>query len=287
MLGLRLPLVGLIGLAALILSCGSGDEMHDTPIAKEQSGKNAAIGAVIEKERERLRNLSGRDGILGEERLYSLFDEELIIRDFFQDRRAGVFLDVGCAWPIDSNNTYYLEKHLGWTGIGIDALAEYAPAWKQERPASRFFSYLVSDRSDSAQTFYRSANPGLSSATRENATGRFVGENLETEEIQIDSITLDDLLDREGVTRIDLLSMDIEGHEPAALAGFDIDRFQPELVVVEAGKVLTRDKTDPVARYFEAHGYELIEKYRRFDGVNRYFKRKEPPKARTPEDPPG
>ena len=28
---------------------------------------------------------------------------------------------------------------------------------------------------------------------------------------------------------------------------------------------------DDVGRYFERHGYELIEKYRRFDTVNRYF----------------
>ena len=54
-----------------------------------------------------------RRDILGtEKKLYSQFDEELIIRDFFQDRRGGFFLDVGAAWPLRNNNTYYLEKHL-------------------------------------------------------------------------------------------------------------------------------------------------------------------------------
>ena len=63
-----------------------------------------------------------RRDILGtEKKRYSQHNEELIIRDFFQDRREGFFLDVGCAWPIRNSTTYYLEKHLGWSGIGIDA----------------------------------------------------------------------------------------------------------------------------------------------------------------------
>jgi FkbM family methyltransferase len=229
---------------------------------------------VIEQQREKLRRVAGREGILAEERRYSLFDEELIIRDFFQDRRAGFFLDVGCAWLVRSSNTYYLEKHLGWTGIGIDALEEYGPAWKSERPASRFFSDLVTDQSGIEETFFKSPNPGLSSTDQEMASGKIFGDALEPEEILIETITLDDLLDREGVTKIDLLSMDIEGHEPAALAGFDIERFQPELVVVERTVVRSKDGEDEVYRYFERHGYELIAKYEPFDPVNRYFKRR-------------
>jgi FkbM family methyltransferase len=231
------------------------------------------IELAIEQEMERLRQLKGREGILAEKRRYSLYDEELVIRDFFQDRRDGYFLDVGCAWPIMANNTYYLEKHLGWKGIGIDALSEYGPAWKEKRPGSRFFSYLVSDRSSSGERFYRSPDTGLSSTSKRIATGEHFGAALETEEIQVEAITLDDLLDREGVTKIDLLAMDIEGHEPKALAGFDIDRFRPELAVVEHSP--PDDGTDPVYDYFVAHGYELIEKYRPYDPASRYFRRVE------------
>ena len=112
----------------------------------------------------------------------------------------------------------------------------------------------------------------MSSTDRRLASGKAFGTDVEPEEVQIETITLDDLLDRERVTKIDLLSMDIEGHEPKGLAGFDIERFQPELVVVE-GQVVAESERK-VRTYFEEHGYELIEKYRPFDTVNRYFKRK-------------
>ena len=83
-------------------------------------------------------------------------------------------------------------------------------------------------------------------------------------------ITLNDLLDREGIKKIDLLAMDIEGHELNALAGFDIERFSPDLIVIE-GRMR---RGDMLKQYFNQHGCELIERYVPFDYVNLYFCRR-------------
>ena len=231
-----------------------------------------AVGNAIEVERERFRRARGRQGILAEEPRYSLFAEEVLIRHFFRDRKNGFFLDVGCAWPIDSSNTYYLEKHLGWSGIGVDALADYADGWAQERPRSKFFAFLVTDRSGASGSFFKSPGLGLSSASREQASGKMFGPEMETTEIQVPMVTLDELLDSQGVTKVDLVSMDIEGHEPKALAGFDIERFQPDLLVIEG-------RSEEVLRYMQDHGYERIKRYHAFDRVNRYFRPKRDPGA--------
>ena len=50
-----------------------------------------------------------RDIVSAGKKLYSHQKEELVIRDFFQDRRGGFFVDVGCWHPISDSNTYYLE----------------------------------------------------------------------------------------------------------------------------------------------------------------------------------
>jgi hypothetical protein len=110
--------------------------------------------------------------ILKGKSLYSQHNEELIIRHFLKDRRNGFFVDVGCSSPIVASNTYYLEHHLGWSGIGIDALAEYEPAWRLKRPRSKFFAYFVSDHSDPAVPFYRSEQRGASSLFKENVANR-------------------------------------------------------------------------------------------------------------------
>jgi FkbM family methyltransferase len=204
--------------------------------------------------------------VLASKPLYSHNKEELIIRDFFGDRRDGFFLDVGCATPIDNSNTYYLERHLAWSGIGVDALPDYGPAWQKHRPRSKFFALLVSDRSDAVLSFYRADNAPDISSTRKGMKGP-AGREIPLTELKVPTITLTKLLEQNGVSKVDFLSMDIEGGEPLALAGFDVDRFKPELACIEI-KPDTREK---IHDYFAAHGYEWLERYLPHDGVNHYF----------------
>lgn len=198
--------------------------------------------------------------------LYSQHAEEAIIRDFFKDRRNGFFLDVGCASPIENSNTYYLEKELGWSGIGVDALAEYGAAWRKKRPKSRFFNFFVSDHDEAVSPFYRSDLRGVSSYKKETVL-RGPGAGGKIQELKVPTTTLTRLLDAEKVARVDLLSMDIEGAEPLALAGFDIRRFGVQLACVE----VKPDVREAIAKYFAAHGYERIERYLAVDQVNYYF----------------
>jgi FkbM family methyltransferase len=200
-----------------------------------------------------------------EKAVYSQSREELVIRDFFGDRRDGVYLDVGCAWAEQYSNTYYLEERLGWTGIGVDALPDYAEEWAAKRPRSRFFNYLVTDHSRTEEPFYRADLKGISQA--QGPVVGPAGDEIPSEEISVPTITLTELLDENGIERLDFLNLDIEGHEPQALAGLDIDRFKPELVCVEA-KPKNREF---LRQYFAEHGYEQIERYLEHDATNYYF----------------
>lgn len=193
------------------------------------------------------------------QKLYSYGNEELIIRDFFQDRRDGFFVEIGCAWPIKNSNTYYLEKHLGWKGIGVDGLPDFAAGWREARPQSTFLNFMVTERSDQQERFYKVGVWGLSTAEQDVAKDLAV-----VGEIEVPGITLDDLLERQGVTEIDLLSIDVEGHQKAVLAGFDLQRWHPKLVCIE-------DDGPLVVPWFKERGYAPIERYRFRDVVNWYF----------------
>jgi FkbM family methyltransferase len=220
---------------------------------------------------------AAREQILTGRQQFSQHKEELIIRHFFGDWRGGFFLDVGCARPRADNNTYYLEDYLGWSGIAVDALGEYAPLWRKKRPRSEFFNFFVSDHSDDVTPFYRSELPGLSSYLRQAVDrGTPEGARLKFTQIRVPTITLTRLLEANGVSKIDLLSMDIEGAEPLALAGFDIDRFRPELVCVEV-KPPVRGQ---IQRYFDSHGYVRLSQYDAYDLVNYYYAPKTPASSR-------
>jgi FkbM family methyltransferase len=207
-----------------------------------------------------------------ETRLYSQYDEELVIRDFFGDRRNGFFVDVGAWHARTSSTTYYLEKHLDWNGIAIDAQSSLASEWAIFRPRSRFFVYIVTDHSGGRETLYLA---GAVSSVEPSHREELVEMGLRKEppggepiaSVEVETITLNELLDREGVGEIDFLSMDIEQSEPQALAGFDIERFRPELVCIE----VHRNTQERIAAYFERHGYERIDADPARDPVNWYF----------------
>ena len=196
---------------------------------------------------------------------YSFGLEEWILRELLQDMRDGVFLDVGSADAREFNNTYYLESVLGWSGIAIDAQSDYAEGYARYRPRTRFRSVLVTDRSDHVLPFYLTPQRATSSANVGWALG--TAEEGKVRTINVPSITIDDLLARENVSRVDLMSMDIEGHEPQALAGFSIDRFRPRVVVIEAHG----DGRQPILDYFTAHAYTLRTRYLDVDEFNFYF----------------
>jgi len=203
--------------------------------------------------------------------LYSQGYEETLIRAYFRDRRGGSFLDVGASHFQKDSTTYYLEKHLGWHGIAVDALEEFRGDYEHFRKGTRFFAFFVTNEAGAEKDFYRYArDTRISSGSLEHLRGlpRVKGRHIE--KVEVPSVTLDRLLEAERVEKIDFVSMDIEGAEPEALEGFDIERYRPELVCVEM-QTYTRDR---VLEYFASHGYEVIEPYREPDPVNLYFRRR-------------
>jgi FkbM family methyltransferase len=193
----------------------------------------------------------------------SQFAEEWIVRDFFHDKRDGVFVDVGANDYQRDSTTYYLETALGWHGLAIDAQREFAEGYRTNRPRTQFYSFFVSDKTDAVADLFIPVNRHV------NATGtrEAVDDGSKLEIREVATIRLDDLLTRTGIDHIDFLSMDIELAEPRALAGFDIDRFKPGLVCIEAHRTVRQAILD----YFQRHGYVVVGKYLRADAVNLYF----------------
>ena len=190
--------------------------------------------------------------------------EEWIIRDFFGDERGGVFVDIGANHYQRQSNTYYLEKALGWSGIAVEPQSKFAADYAAHRPKTTFVPMFVSDTANQEAILYVAKNDLLASATREIAESDGEGAAVP---VRANSTTIDDILDRSGVTHIDFMSIDIELHEPQALKGFSIERFAPRLVCIEAHAPVRQQ----ILNYFAAHGYVVVGRYLRADGENLWF----------------
>jgi len=190
--------------------------------------------------------------------------EEWLVRDYFQERRGGFFVDVGAGDYRHGSNTYYLEKELGWSGIAVDALAQFEPGFRRHRPRTKFVLFFVSDASDQQVQFHvLDEHPWVSSADR-NFTRRW---GRDTRTVTVPTATLNDILAAEGVERIDFLSMDVELSEPKALAGFDVGRYRPALVCIEAHPEVRQS----ILEFFTTRRYVLVGRFLRADVSNFYF----------------
>jgi hypothetical protein len=45
----------------------------------------------------------------------------------------GYYLEIGSAHPTVINNSYFLEKNLGWEGVSVDVAPEYKNPWAEKR----------------------------------------------------------------------------------------------------------------------------------------------------------
>jgi hypothetical protein len=63
------------------------------------------------------------------ETTYSQIGQDIFVRNILQEKRCGLFFDIGCGYPKYINNTYLLEKHYDWHGISIDLDSGYRQQW--------------------------------------------------------------------------------------------------------------------------------------------------------------
>jgi FkbM family methyltransferase len=191
-------------------------------------------------------------------------EEEWIIRHFFKDRRGGFFVEIGANHYYTLSKTWFLETQLGWSGLAVEPMKDFGPDYATHRPRTRFLPLFVGDRSDeTAQLFVMSSASAVASAHADFVKQFGTIDRIDT----VPTITMNDLLDRAKIATIDFLSIDIELHEPQALAGFDIKRFSPTLVCIEALLPVRQ----PILNYFAQNGYVVAGRYLRADRENLYF----------------
>ena len=193
--------------------------------------------------------------------------EDVILNRVFADIPQGFFLDIGACHPVGDNNTNVLYQR-GWRGVNVDPQASLAPLWQKFRPQDVFLSVacaatagrgvlnLVPQYGQCA-----SMDPGVAEA--------FCKQQVEVHPVTVPIRTGNELLETyRPQGEIHLLSIDVEGFEAKVLAGLDLRRWRPWVLLIEAtipGKPLpSHQKWEPMLL---AADYALAY----CDGVNRFY----------------
>ena len=179
-----------------------------------------------------------------------------LVREFFRDTPQGFFVEVGANDPKKDSQSFHLEE-AGWTGILVEPLPELADELRRVRKAKVFEVACSSpDRAGEIMTLHV-AGPFSSFDPHLAVTGMRADRTVD---VKVD--TLDHVLAEGGAKRIDLMSVDVEGHELEVLSGFDFARWQPRLILLE-DHVSSLDKH----RFMLRSGYRLM----RRTGLNGWY----------------
>jgi len=161
----------------------------------------------------------------------------------YLDFDNGIFVEAGANDGIRQSNTLYFESRRGWRGVLVEAVPDLYEQCRRNRPrATVVWAALTPPEQVPGQVTIRYAGlmsvvkGGMRSAEEEEthiAAGLEV-QKLEGYETTAPCATLSGILDQCGVTKIDLLSLDVEGFEAQALAGLDLSRHRPTFILIEA-----------------------------------------------------
>ena len=176
-------------------------------------------------------------------------------------RERGFFVEAGAHDGFTQSNTYYLERFRGWRGVLVEPIPEQAAEARLSRPGATVVQCALTSPADAGCRVRMSFGDLMSiviGAKDRNWTsnGTMLGW-YDPYEIEVEARTLSSVLDEVQAPEIDLLSLDIEGCEAAALRGLDLDRHAPRYILVEIhDRVEDRPSIDQaLGDRYVAHGW--------------------------------
>lgn len=199
--------------------------------------------------------------------------EDVVLWRAFADHKDGTYVDVGAADPIlDSVTKAFYER--GWRGVNVEPAPHYADQLDSLRPRDVNIR-VCAGAADGEVTFHLAEGTGLSSMSGEAASA-LVALGYSMRDVAVPVKRLDEIMsDAELPTRdIQFLKIDVEGAELEVLNGIDFSVWRPWVVVVEATRPNSIQKThDQWEHVLLAAGYDHV----LFDGLNRFYVAKEHP----------
>jgi FkbM family methyltransferase len=199
---------------------------------------------------------------------YSQCGEDLFLKTFFgKNQRKGFFVDVGCNNPIQKNNTFKLYLK-GWRGINIDGNPNLIKKFRSIRKKDLSLNEIISSEQKEVVFYQDDRNHELSSM--DTSTGeQLKSTNPGVKEVRRISTTLENVLDQHlKGEKIDLLCVDVEGHDLEVLKSNNFQKYRPRIICVEYDGDYNSLQESKLHSFFKINGYAPIA----FSAPNVFYK---------------
>ncbi len=189
--------------------------------------------------------------LMPEQRSCAQWGEDILAWEYFQRKTHGFFIEVGANDPVGNSQTWLLEQN-GWEGILVEPQPACCDRLRAVRKRSRVVQAACAAPEQRGKARFQVAASDDRSRLQ---TGGAEKDVTFTGAIEVEVLTLDDVLAAAGNPHPDFVSVDVEGFELDVMKGFDLARHRPGLLILE-DYIYTLD----LHRYVEARGYKLVKR---------------------------
>jgi FkbM family methyltransferase len=208
--------------------------------------------------------------------------EDYHLELMFAGQAEGTYVDVGGGHPVADNVSFWFYLK-GWRGLIVEPQQALADIYAHVRPRDHTVSCLAGRAEGEAQFHVVDKLHGFSSTVQAHAEGAAqFGAAFKT--IVKPVRPLSALIDEAGLAVVDFLKIDVEGAEADVLAGLDLTRHRPRVILAEA---VAPGSMEEASAGWEGHllgqGYRFVF----FDRLNRFYVAEEAAEvaARLPAEP--
>lgn len=185
----------------------------------------------------------------------SQFGQDVYLDTYvFGAREGGVFLDVGAYDGVSGSNSLLFEQQRGWTGLLVEPDISLAARTRESRSSCCLevaVGAVVGEGEFLRVTDGYRQMGGLLQSYEPHILEEVRAAPAHAEQIQqVEVVTFVELVANLGADHIDLISLDIEGGEHAALSAFPFDR-----VSVGAWTIENMAASSELADTMRKHGY--------------------------------
>lgn len=193
-------------------------------------------------------------------RTYSQFAEDIVLDHLFKRKNHGFYIDVGAHHPFHYSNTALLNKKRHWSGINIEPNPDLFKLFPKYRPSDCNLNIGISNHVGEL-TFHFMHDPLRSSFNKNEVEKNIALGNPVLRTAPIAVMPLQAVVEKYNTQKrpIDLLSVDVEGHDLTVLQSLDFQKNAPSVIVVEDHQ-FSLESPGEITAFLLSLGYEFVSK---------------------------
>jgi FkbM family methyltransferase len=180
------------------------------------------------------------------------FQDVFIYRNLINQKNNGIFVEIGGNDGITYSNSLFFEKYLGFTGMLIEPIPDSFEAMKKSRPNCKCLNYCISE-TDGVVDFCIPNNCTLMGGIQKSMPDEYTTKKT-FEIIQVPSIPLYKILNKDVYQYIDIFFIDVEGGELNVLKTIDWN-IKIYIICIELDG-LNQEKDEECRQVLRENGFE-------------------------------